>query len=248
MIKYKTLLWKVIDKLKDAKYFNKLNLIWGYNNIWIKEENKWKVAFLTNKGLLFESKVIYFRLCNSPGTFQRIMNSIFKELLHKEVLTNYMDNFVILAKTKKELEERMICFLKIAEKHNLYFKQSKCDFNVEKIHILGVVVRWEEVQIENNKIKIVKEWRISTKIKEVESFLGFINIYRQFIKNFSYIVRLLNELKGEKEWKWEGEHQKTFEELKDKIISQLVLALPKRDGKFKIKMDALGYTVRGVLF
>ena len=159
-----------------------------------------------------------------------------------------MDNFVILAKTKKELEERMICFLKIAEKHNLYFKQSKCDFNVEKIHILGVVVRWEEVQIENNKIKIVKEWRISTKIKEVESFLGFINFYRQFIKNFSYIVRLLNELKGEKEWKWEGEHQKTFEELKDKIISQLVLALPKRDGKFKIKMDALGYTVRGVLF
>ena len=69
------------------------------------------------------------------------MNSIFKELLHKGVLTNYMDNFVILAKTKKELEERMICFLKIAEKHNLYFKQSKCDFNVEKIHILGVVVR-----------------------------------------------------------------------------------------------------------
>jgi len=53
--------------------------------------------------------------------------------------------------------------------------------------------------MENNKIKIVKEWRIFTKIKEVESFLGFINFYRQFIKNFSYIVRPLNELKGKKE-------------------------------------------------
>ena len=53
--------------------------------------------------------------------------------------------------------------------------------------------------MENNKIKIVKEWRISTKIKEVESFLGFINFSRQFIKNFSYIVRPLNELKGKKE-------------------------------------------------
>jgi len=50
------------------------------------------------------------------------MNSIFRELLHEEVLANYMDDFVILAKTKKELEERTIQFLKIAEKYNLYFK------------------------------------------------------------------------------------------------------------------------------
>ena len=62
------LIEKVINKLKEAKYFNKLNLIWSYNNVWIKEGNKWKVAFLTNKGL-FELQVIYFRLCNLLGTF-----------------------------------------------------------------------------------------------------------------------------------------------------------------------------------
>ena len=60
-----------------------------------------------------------------------MMNSIFQELLHEGVLANYMDNFVILAKTIKELEERMVRFLKIAEKHNLCFKRSKCDFNIE---------------------------------------------------------------------------------------------------------------------
>ena len=74
-----------------------------------------------NKGL-FEPQVIYFRLCNSPRIFQRMMNSIFSELLHEGVLVNYMDNFVILAKTMEELEERMIRFLKIAEKYNLCFK------------------------------------------------------------------------------------------------------------------------------
>jgi len=67
---------EVIDKLKDTKYFNKLDLIWGYNNVWIKEGDEWKVAFLTNKGL-FKPKVIYFGLCNSPGTFQQMMTSIF---------------------------------------------------------------------------------------------------------------------------------------------------------------------------
>jgi len=45
------LIGEVTDKLKEVKYFNKLDLIWGYNNVRIKEGNKWKVAFLTNKGL-----------------------------------------------------------------------------------------------------------------------------------------------------------------------------------------------------
>jgi len=68
------------------------------------------------------------------------MNSIFRELLYEEVLANYIDNFVISAKTKKKLEERTICFLKIAEKHNFCFKWSKYNFDMEEILILGVVV------------------------------------------------------------------------------------------------------------
>jgi len=68
-----------------------------------------------------------------------------------------MDNFVISTRTKKELEERTIYFLKIAEKHNLCFKWSKCDFDAEKIPILGVVVGRREVQMKNNKIKVVKK-------------------------------------------------------------------------------------------
>ena len=110
MIKNKILLpliGEVIDKLKDAKYFNKLDLIWGYNNIWIKEGDEWKAVFLTNKGL-FKPKVMYFGLYNLPCMFQRMINSIFWELLHEEVLANYIDDFVISTKTKKELEERTI--------------------------------------------------------------------------------------------------------------------------------------------
>ena len=114
------------------------------------------------------------------------MNSIFQELLHEGVLTNYMDNFVIPAKTMKELKEWTIHFLKVVEKHNLCFKRSKYDFNMEEIPILGVVVRKEQVQMETDKVKAVKEWKTPTKIKEVESFFGFANFYRQFIKNFSH--------------------------------------------------------------
>ena len=86
--------------------------------------------------------------------------------------------------------------------------------------------------MEANKVKAVKKQKTPTKIKEVESFLGFANFYRQFIKNFSHTVKPLNELKGKKEWKWEEEQQEAFEELKEKITSQPVLTLLKREGKF----------------
>ena len=174
------LIGEVIDKLKEAKYFNKLDLIWGYNNVWIKEGDKWKAAFLTNKEL-FELQVMYFGLCNLPGTFQRIINSIFWELLHEGVLANYMDDFIIPAKTMKELEERTIWFLKIAEKYNLCFKWSKYDFNMEEIPILEVIVGKEQVKMKQEKIKAVKKWKMPTKIKDVESFLGFANFYWRFI-------------------------------------------------------------------
>ena len=105
------------------------------------------------------------------------MNSIFQELLHEGVLANYMDDFVILAKTMEELKERTIRFLKIAEKHNLCFKRSKCDFNMEEIPILGVVISKGQIQMEQEKIKAVKEWKIPTKVKDMESFLGFANFY-----------------------------------------------------------------------
>ena len=130
-----------------------------------------------------------------------MMNSIFWESLHEGVLANYMNNFVILAKTMEELEERIVRFLKIVEKHNLCFKRSKCDFNMEEIPILGVIVRKGQVKMEQEKIKVVKEWKTPTKVKDVESFLGFANFYRQFIQNFSYTAKPLNELKGKNDWK-----------------------------------------------
>ena len=151
-----SLIGKAIDKLKEVKYFNKLDLIWRYNNAWIKECNELKATFLTNKRL-FKPQVMYFGLYNSPGIFQRMMNSIFWELLHEGVLANYMDDFVIPAKTMKELEERTIWFLKIVEKHNLCFKWLKYDFNMEEIPILGVIVGKEQVKMEQEKIKVIKE-------------------------------------------------------------------------------------------
>jgi len=70
---------------------------------------------------------------------------------------------------------------------------------------------------------------------------------QHFIQNFSHTAKPLNELKGKKEWKWEEEHQRVFEELKEKITSQPVLVLSRRKGKFRVETDASGHAIGGVL-
>ena len=118
---------------------------------------------------------------------------------------------------------------------------------MEEIPILGVIVGKGQVKMEQYKIKAVKEWKTPTKVKDVESFLGFTNFYQRFIQNFSHIAKPLNKLKGKKEWTWNEEHDKVFRELKEKITSQLVLSLPKKEGKFRVETDASGHTIGGVL-
>ena len=98
--------------------------------------------------------------------------------------------------------------------------------------------------MENNK---VKKWKTPTKIKEVESFLGFVSFYRHLIKNFSHMAKPLYKLQSKKEWKQDKEYQKVFKELKNKITSQPVLALFRREGKFRVETNILEHAIKGVL-
>ncbi len=88
---------------------------------------------------------------------------------------------------------------------------------MKEILIIGVVVGKRQVQMENNKVKAIKKWKSPTKIKKVESFLWFVNFYRQFIKNFNYIARPLNKLKEKRTRNRKKSTKKAFEELKTRL-------------------------------
>ena len=81
-----------------AKYFTKLDICWGYNNVRIKEGDKWKAVFQTNHGL-FEPLVMFFGLTNSPATFQTMMNNISKTLIDKGIVVVYMDDILIFTES-----------------------------------------------------------------------------------------------------------------------------------------------------
>ena len=99
------LISEIMDKLKGAKYFTKLDVQWGYNNIRIREGDEWKAAFKTNRGL-FEPMVMFFGMCNSPATFQSMMDLIFIEEIEEGVtIIVYMDDILIYATTFELLEK-----------------------------------------------------------------------------------------------------------------------------------------------
>jgi len=102
----------IINKIVDAKakYFTKLDIHWGYNNVWIKEGDEWKAAFQTNWGL-FEPLVMYFCLTNSPATFQIMMNDIFKGLIDEGYIAIYMNNILIFTQMIKHHWEVVSCVL-----------------------------------------------------------------------------------------------------------------------------------------
>jgi hypothetical protein len=92
------LISQLVDKLKGSKWFTKIDLRWGYNNVRIKEGDEWKAAFVCHRGS-FEPVVMYFGLCNSPATFQTMMNEIFSDMA--DVMVIYIDDLMILHQDRR---------------------------------------------------------------------------------------------------------------------------------------------------
>jgi len=95
------LIQELINKVQGVKYSTKLDIQWGYNNVRIKERDEWKAAFQTNQGL-FKPLVMYFGMCNSPATFQLMMDTLFHELIMTGKIMIYMDDILIFTQTIEE--------------------------------------------------------------------------------------------------------------------------------------------------
>jgi hypothetical protein len=166
----------LIKKLKHAKVFTKLDLRSGYNNIQIKEGDEWKTAFRTNSGH-YKYTVMPFGLTNAPAVFQCFMNDIFRDLLDIYVSV-YLDNILIFSKLREEHVEHVKEVLKRLQQNHLYCNPKNCNFFVDRVTYIGLVITLEGISMEKDKVQAVLEWPTPTSVKEVQSFLGFANFYR----------------------------------------------------------------------
>ncbi|KAF8748451.1 hypothetical protein RHS01_10832 [Rhizoctonia solani] len=236
----------LMAQLRGAKVFTKLDLQWGYNNVRVKEGDEWKTAFCTKYGL-YKSLVMTFGLTNAPAAFQHFMNELFKDLLDVCIII-YLDDILIYSKDDATHTQHVHEVLRRLMENQLFCKASKCTFHVTSVEYLGIIVSDKGFSLDKLKIQAIQEWPTPTKVKEVQSFLGFANFLRWFVANFSHMARPLHNLvKKDTPWKWETKEQEAFQGLKDAITSAPVLCHADPTKPYFLETDALGAALGSIL-
>ena len=141
----------LIDNMESKRIFTKINLQWSFNNVRIKEEDKWKKVFTMYIGL-FELTIMFFEITNSLATFQTMISEILRDLVNEGKVAAFVDDILVGTETKEGHNEVIEEVQKRLEKNNLYVKPEKCMWKVKKIGFLGVVIGPNGVEIEKEKV------------------------------------------------------------------------------------------------
>src|SRR3979490_3007538 len=191
---------------------------------------------------------MFFGLTNSPATFQTRMNDIFQGLIMEGVFCVYIDDILIYSKDRAEHQRVTRRVLERLQEHKLYLRKEKCEFEQTCIEYLGLIISEGKVEMDLVKVRGVTEWPTPKSQKEVQSFLGFANFYRRFIKDFSLHARPLFDLtKKEVQWKWGEDEKGVLQKLKDQITSAPVLTFPDDTRMYRVEANASGFATGATL-
>jgi len=188
-----------------------------------------------------------FGLTNAPSTFQDMMNHIFSDLLDVGVLA-YMDDILIYAKTEEEHDRLVKEVLEKLQTHGLVVSPEKCVWKTQEVEFLGYVIGRNRIAMSQEKVEAILSWEEPKSLSETQSFLGFANFYRRFIKDYSRVARPLTELtKKTEKWSWNPKAGKAFNELKKRFTTAPILAHFDAQLPVIIKTDASDFALGAVL-
>jgi len=196
----------LMDELRDrfagAKVFTKLDLKDGYHLIRMRKGHEHKTAFRTRYGQ-YEYKVMPFGLVNAPATFQTMMNKSLREFLDHGVVV-YLDDILIYSENMDDHIKLVQKVLNRLEQHDLAVSLKQSVFHQDEVKFLGYIVKTSGVTMSDRKVKSVQNWARSRSVKDVQIFIGFANLYRRFIKDFSKVCKPITEtLQGNtKDFHW----------------------------------------------
>ncbi|MBE6133033.1 MAG: hypothetical protein E7180_06615 [Erysipelotrichaceae bacterium] len=240
------LISELIDRVKGAKYFTKLDLKSAYNLVRIKEGDEFKTAFRTRYGH-YEYLVMPFGLKNAPATFQHFINDVLSDYLDDFVIS-YIDDILIYSNSLEEHHEHVRKVLKKLLDNNLFVKLEKCEFDVTETSFLGYVISKDGLKADPEKINAILKWPVPTTVKEVQSFIGLCNYYRIFIKDFAKIASPIHKLTRKNvPFNWGPDQQAAFDKLKSLFTSAPILKNPDSNKPFVVETDASNFAVGAVL-
>jgi len=239
----------ILYRIARAKIFSTFDLSKGFNQIPVHHDDRNKTAIFTPLGLM-QFNVMPFGLKNAPAVFQRVMEDVLGDMLHKTAMV-YIDDIIIFSETEEEHLQHLRTFYERMKEFNFRINPKKLQPLQKKIKILGHIVQNGRYEPDPEKIEGIQDCPIPETRKQLRSFLGSVSYYRQFVAGLAKVAEPLyamtsTKITTEKVVEWTPMALQAFAKLKTMMIG-LVLHTPDLDGKFTIQTDASGYGLGAVL-
>ncbi|CAM8892752.1 unnamed protein product [Rhodiola kirilowii] len=237
---------QMLDRLAGKPYFCFLDGFSRYNQIPIAPEDQEKTTFTCPFGT-FAFRRMSFGLCNAPGTFQRVVTSIFSDMIG-EFIEVFMDDFTIHGDTFDACLSNLNTVLERCVSMNLVLNYEKCHFMVTQGIVLGHVVSQKGMEVDKAKIDLITTLPYPSTVRDIQSFLGHAGFYRRFIKDFSKkALPLSTLLQKEVPFEFTDACKKAFDDLKKALTSTPIIQTPNWELPFEIMCDASDFAVGAVL-
>ena len=236
----------LLEQLSGAKVFTKLDLRGAYHLLRIAAGDEWKTTFRCRYGS-FEFLVMPFGLTNAPSAFQHLINDVLRQHLDTFVIA-YLDDILVYSNNTADHERHVRLVLECLRRNNLYAKATKCAFFCDKTDFLGYIVGKDGLQMDPSKVQTILDWPVPSTVKATQSFLGFANFYRRFIRDYSKLVAPLTALtRKDTVFEWTSTCQSAFENLKIRFTSAPILQHFDPEAPTVLETDASDYAMGTIL-
>lgn len=240
------LIQETLNRLSQACWFSKFDVIAAFNKMRIQEGEEWKTAFKTLYGL-YEYLVMPFGLANGPSSFQHFINDTLQGYLDIFV-TAYIDDILVYSNSLPEHKIHVKLVLDRLSLAGLQLDISKSEFHVQEVTFLGLLVGKDGIQMDPKKIEALKEWEQPRSVRNIQSIIGFANFYRRFIKDFSKVIQPMMELtRKNTPFLWSSDCNSAFQQLKEAFVTAPILIKFDPDKQIVVEKDASDYVTGEVM-
>lgn len=227
----------IILKFQGAKYLSSIDLTAGYWQCQLAKNSREITAFL-HKGRNFQFKVLPFGLVNSVAEFQKIIDKVLGPNI-LQFAAVYVDDIHIMSTSFEEHIYHLQMILNKFKEFNVTINMDKSQFFRSQVTFLGHIISEKGITMDPDKIQTIKNFQPPKNKKQIQSFLGFINFYRKYIKDLSKYTEVLSNLtKKGTTWTWENEQQTAFETIKEEFLQDIIMEYPDFKKTFFLNTDA----------
>ena len=230
-----------VNDIAQYNIFSTVDLRRAYHQFEIREEDKPYTAFEGN-GVLYQFCRLPFGVTNGVAIFQREMDKLIKDNALDATFA-YLDNITICGKDQAHHDENLRRFMEVAEKMNLTYNESKCEFSTTRLKILGSIVEGGTIKPDPDRLKPLMELSPPKNVKELRRVMGFFAHYSKYITSFSAKLRPLSQTKS---FPISEEAVTAFNVLKSDIQNSVIGAVD-TSLPFTLETDASDFAIAAVL-